>query len=93
LNLLIPSITVWSRGYAGELWCYHCSKSTVTAEILHHLRVFEPATQWMTLNNKSIELDPHATTIYEVVPDNLLLVTMWLEHHVGNNFVLLDESF
>jgi len=67
----------------------------MTAEILHRLRVFEPATQWITLNNKSIELAPHATTIYEVVPDhdNLLLVTMWLEHHVGNNFVLLDESF
>jgi hypothetical protein len=65
----------------------------MTAEILHRLRVFEPATQWMT---KSIELAARATALtanYEVVPDNLLLVTMWLEHHVGDNFVLLDESF
>ena len=68
----------------------------MTAEILHRLRVFEPATQWMTLNHQSIELAALAMarpTIFEVVPDNLLLVTMWLEHHVGNNFVVLDESF
>lgn len=68
----------------------------MTAEILHRLRVFEPATQWMTLNYQSIELAALATawpTSYEVVPDSLLLVTMWLEHHVGNNFVVVDETF
>jgi hypothetical protein len=71
----------------------------MTAGLLHCLRVFEPGMQWMKLNHKTQGIDLAArataepTTIYEVVPDNLLLVTMWLEHSVGNNFVILDESF
>lgn len=71
----------------------------MTAGLLHRLRVFEPATQWMNLNYKtrSIELTARATAertaTYEVLPDNLLLVIMWLEYHVGNDFDMLDESF
>jgi len=66
----------------------------MTTGLLDLLRAFEPATRWM---ESSIEVAARSraepTADYELVPDNLLLVTVWLEYNVGyTNFAMLDES-
>jgi hypothetical protein len=69
----------------------------MTSALLDHLRVFDARSHWVDLVPKNIEIAARAMALdvdefWQVVPDNLLLVTRWLGDNVSPAFFVPDES-